>query len=98
MKFINNAFSLQMLQEDCTIKVTEINEKTFDNAKNKAVSVVGHKETANILGVEFNRASITLNKGDVLYVAQVVGGRLPEGCTQLPEGFAFKYLKVEITG
>lgn len=97
MEFVNNAFSLQMLQEDCTINVTHINKKTFDTAKNKAVSVVGHKETADLLQLPYNRTNITLKPGDTLYVAQLVGGRLPEGCTQLPEGCNFKYLKVEIT-
>ena len=37
---------------------------------------------------------ITLDKGDELFVAQLQGGRLPEGSTTLPEGFSFKFLKV----
>ena len=94
--FISNAFSLQMLNSDAMISVEEIPEEDFNNVKNTAKSVVGHKDTANVLGVEFNRENITLNKGDVLYVAQIVGGRLPEGCTQLPDGFKFKFLKVAI--
>ena len=94
--YIGNAFSLQMLTSDAMISVEEIPEEDFNNVKNIAKSVVGHEDTANILGVEFNRESITLNKGDVLYVAQIVGGRLPEGATTLPEGFSFKYLKVAI--
>lgn len=85
-----------MLNSDAVISVEEIPEEDFNNIKNIAKSVVGHEDTANILGVEFNRESITLNKGDVLYVAQIVGGRLPEGATTLPEGFSFKYLKVAI--
>ena len=94
--YISNAFSLQMLTSDAMISVEEIPEEDFNNVKNIAKSVVGHEDTANILGVEFNRESITLNKGDVLYVAQIIGGRLPEGATTLPEGFSFKYLKVAI--
>lgn len=64
--------------------------------KSDIVSVVGHPDTARVLGVKFNRVSIRLAKGDVLYVAQLVGGRLPEGATTLPEGYSFKYLKVEV--
>ena len=60
------------------------------------VSVVGHQDTANVLGVPYNRISLTLNAGDVLYVAQVIGGRLPEGCTKLPENFKMKFLKITI--
>lgn len=94
--YISNAFSLQMLNGDAMVSVKEIPEEDFNNVKNTAKSVVGHKDTATVLGVEFNRENIILNKGDVLYVAQVVGGRLPEGATELPDGFKFKFLKVAI--
>ncbi len=94
--FISNAFSLQMLNSDAMISVEEISEEDFNNVKSTAKSVVGHEDTANVLGVEFNRENITLNKGDVLYVAQIIGGRLPEGATTLPDGFKFKFLKVAI--
>jgi len=33
----------------------------------------------------------------VLYVAQLQGGRLPEGSTTLPEGFSFKLLKINVS-
>lgn len=59
-------------------------------------SAVGHADTAAVLGVPMNRVSVKLRKGDVAYIAQLVGGRLPEGSTTLPEGFSFKYLKAEI--
>jgi hypothetical protein len=94
--YISNAFSLQMLNGDAMVSVQEISEDEFDEVKSTAKSVVGHEDTANVLGVEFNRESITLNKGDVLYVAQIIGGRLPEGATELPDGFRFKFLKVAI--
>lgn len=59
-------------------------------------SVVGHPDTARVLGVPYNRVSMKLTKGDVLYVAQLVGGRLPEGATTLPDGYTFKFLKVTV--
>lgn len=96
MDFVNNAFSLQMLQKDCNLKIKHISKKEFNKAKQKAVSVVGHEETARILKLKYNRTDITLCPGDTLYVAQLVGGRLPEGCTKLPAGYTFKYLKVEV--
>lgn len=94
--YISNAFSLQMLNSDCMVSVKEITADEFDDVKNTAKSVVGHKDTATVLGVEFNRESISLNKGDVLYVAQIIDERLPEGATELPDGFKFKFLKVAI--
>ena len=59
-------------------------------------SAIGHQDTANVLGVNLNRVNVSLSKGDVAYVAQLQGGRLPEGSTSLPEGFSFKFFKVTI--
>ena len=44
----------------------------------------------------FIRQSVTLVAGDVLYVMQVTGGRLPEGCTELPEGVQLVWRKVTV--
>lgn len=94
-KYLGNAFSLQMLKSfPCSINIVECTKEEALNKNN--ISVVGYKDIANILSVDFNRVSITLNEGDILYVAQVIGGRLPEGCTTLPEGFKMKFLKVTI--
>lgn len=60
------------------------------------VSAVGHADTANVLGVPCNRINVRLHKGDSLIVAQLQGGRLPEGTTTLPEGFFFKFLLVTV--
>lgn len=59
-------------------------------------SAVGHQDTANVLGVPMNRANVKLEKGDSVIVAQLQGGRLPEGSTTLPEGFSFKFLLVTV--
>lgn len=91
--YIANAFSLQMLtlDEAHTIKV-----EPTDNFPSDSISVVGHPDTARILGVSFNRVNLKLKKGDTLYVAQLVGGRLPEGATTLPEGFRIQFVKVTL--
>ena len=59
-------------------------------------SAIGHADTAAVLGVPMNRINVKLNSGDVAFVAQLVGGRLPEGSTSLPEGFKFKFIKVTV--
>lgn len=92
--YLSNAFSLQMLKDDATVQVSTVSKKEVP--WDKVVSVVGHADTAKVLGVQCQRTSITLKAGDVLYVAQLTGGRLPEGTTTLPEGFSFKFMKVEI--
>lgn len=89
--FLLNAFSLQMLQGNATVRFTEVSE-----LPEGLTSAIGHQDTANVLGVEMNRVNVTLRKGDTAYVAQLQGGRLPEGSTTLPEGFSFKFVKVEV--
>lgn len=89
--FLLNAFSLQMLEGDATVRFTEVSELPEGLA-----SAIGHQDTANVLSVEMNRVNVTLKKGDVAFVAQLQGGRLPEGSTTLPEGFSFKFIKVEV--
>ena len=89
--YLLNAFSLQMVAVPCTAKFSEV-EKLPEGLE----SAVGHADTAAVLGVPMNRINVKLNSGDVAYIAQLQGGRLPEGSTTLPEGFSFKFIKVEI--
>ena len=98
--YLGNAFSLQMLPTlPATVRVEEVSAA---DVPADVVSVVGHPDTAAVLSgmlgfeVPYNRVSISLQPGDVLYVAQVVGGRLPEGATTLPEGFKMKFLRVVV--
>jgi hypothetical protein len=91
-QFLLNAFSLQMISAfPAEVRISEV-----DSLPSGLTSAIGHQDTANVLGVPMNRINVSLAKGDVAYVAQLIGGRLPEGSTTLPEGFRFKYLKVEI--
>jgi hypothetical protein len=96
--YIANAFSLQMLEDVSysELTISEIDGECFDMIKPHLKSAVGHQDTANVLGVECSRVNVSLRKGDILIVAQLQGGRLPEGSTTLPEGFSFKYLLVEV--
>jgi hypothetical protein len=96
MLYLGNAISGQMLPEDCLLKKQSI---TAAEVPAKVKSVIGHADTAVVVGdllgfpVPMNREFITLEQGDTLYVAQLVGGRLPEGSTTLPEGFEIKFYK-----
>ena len=94
--FLLNAFSLQMLEGDATVRFSEVSRDEVFSTGHRLVSAIGHQDTANVLGVEMNRINVTLRKGDVAFVAQLQGGRLPEGSTTLPEGFSFKFFKVEV--
>lgn len=89
--FLLNAFSLQMVDVPCIVHFEEV-----DELPDGLISAIGHADTAHVLGVEPNRINVHLSKGDVAYVAQLQGGRLPEGSTTLPDGFSFKFIKVTV--
>lgn len=98
-RILVNAFSIQMLSEPATVRFEEIIPEEIPA---DVISAVGHADTAavltNILGFEvpMNRVSVSLDEFTELFVAQLVGGRLPEGSTTLPEGFKFKFFRVTI--
>lgn len=98
MKFLSNAFSIQML----TSFPVKINISEVTTIPTDVVSCIGHVDTANVLtnmlgfDVPCNRQSVTVDTDTELYVAQVVGGRLPEGATTLPEGYVIKFFRVKV--
>lgn len=93
-QYVGNAFSLGMIPRDLLgqVRFTPCEEPDVSGL----VSCVGHTDTAAVLGVEMRRVSVTLQPGDVLHVAQLSGGRLPEGCTTLPDGFRFEWVRVDV--
>lgn len=100
---ILNAFSLNMIEAfPASFVVKEIPLEAAKEAAGKIESCVGHADTARIFSgllgadVPFNRATVTLKKGEVALVGQYVGPRLPEGATALPEGATVKWLLVTI--
>ena len=96
-RFLTNAFSIQMIENGGLVLFKEI---TPEEVPDDVISAVGHADTAavltNMLGfpVETNRTFVTLDEETEIYVAQLVGGRLPEGATTLPEGFSFRFYRV----
>lgn len=101
MEYLCNAFSLQMLQG---AEAADISVLRMDGAPCLGEGVrccIGHADTAAIVGrlvgrpgLKANRESVTLQPGDVVFVAQLTGGRLPEGATTLPEGFEIAWYEV----
>ena len=100
--FISNAFSLQMLdlKKGFNLRVEPISKEYL--AKIDLVSAIGHLDTASVVSKELEmelpmqRISLQLQSGESLIVAQLTGGRLPEGSTTLPEGFSLSYVKVTV--
>jgi len=58
------------------------------------LSELGPDSNGVVPRYEMVRSSISLNPGDVLWVAQYCGPRLPEGATTLPEGATIRWYKV----
>ena len=103
--YISNAFSLQMLgnlPSSIHVQALSADEVATEINGDPWISAVGHPDTAAIitsmLAIEVpqNRINVTLHKGDRLYVAQVTGGRLPEGATGLPPGVRIEWRRVLI--
>ena len=97
--YIGNAFSLQMVADNAIIAKVEVSPEEIPT---EAVSIIGHADTAAVVGsilgrnVPCNRASVMLDDEDTLYVAQVVGGRLPEGATTIPDGMKLKFYRITV--
>ena len=105
MIYISNAFSLQMLDEaDLPVQpiISALSPEAVANEilGNEWTTAVGHPDMAMLITKQLgivvleNRINVTLKPGDALYVAQVVGGRLPAGCTELPEGTRIAWRRV----
>ena len=107
MIYIGNAFSLQMLKQNCKMAITsaDINEVRQEIANNEFTSCIGHENLACVAGQAlgglsvdrlFHRIDICLLPGDTLYVCQLIGGRLKKDCTKLPKDVKFVWKKVII--
>lgn len=106
MLYISNAFSLNMVADmigdgiEINIKPLTIGEVKKILSANKFRSIVGHEDTANILTnlldirIDFNRATVKMEKGDILIVAQYIGPRLEQGATKLPEGAEIQFYMI----
>ena len=111
MIYIANSFSFSMLpppddEIETVVRVRRIDDPAawlaaVETVSPPAVSAVGHADTARLysalLGrdVPQNRVAIQLTPDDDLLVGQIYG-RLPEGCTTLPEGVIVRWLAVSV--
>ena len=99
MTYLGNAFSLNMIPVE-NFTLIRARKVTPADVPQSAISVIGHADTAKIVSgilnyeVPANRVNVTLESGDVLYVAQYKGPRLPEGATQLPEGATLEFIEI----
>ena len=104
MKYLTNAFSLNMLAApEALISVVGISlDEARDQLGSEFTNAVGHADTAAVFAeqlgipVDAARVSVSLEKGDELIVGQYRGPRLPEGCKTLPAGATIQWLRVTL--
>ena len=96
MIYVANAFSLGMIPAEYLPCVRMVATVRPVLAGLEWTSCVGHADTAAVLEVPMARVTVRLAPGDTLFVAQLVGARLPEGCTVLPLGASFDWVKVTL--
>ena len=92
MKFITSSWSPNMLAMphwlfDCH----KITEKEFVMWSMDAYSCINKKNLANILEVPYNPKPVQLRPGDVLLVAHLKGGRLPDHAESLDDDVILEY-------
>lgn len=100
--FLLNAFSVNMLAGNATVRFTELAAEEAANLLTRNfVSAVGHADTAAVFSsilkmpVQAARVTVTLAKHDLAILGQYSGPRLPEGSTTLPEGATIRWYLVQ---
>lgn len=104
MKYLVNAFSLNMIPATARI---EVHPLTLQEAKERLgdgsyTCAIGHADTATIVSealgqkVEADRLTVSLKDGGELIVAQYIGPRLEEGVTTLPDGARIEWRRVVV--
>ena len=100
-----NAFSIQMISsvEEASVSFKKISVEQAKNLLADGVdSFIGHADTATVVGgllgmeIPCQRRFGTLVPNETAIVAQVIGGRLPEGATTLPNGMAIQFFQVTV--
>ena len=100
-----NAFSIQMIpsMEEASVFFKKVSVgQTKNLLAGEVDSYVGHADTAavisSLLGMEVpaQRRFGTMVPDETAIVAQVVGGRLPEGATTLPDGMSIQFFQVTV--
>lgn len=100
MQYVSTSFGLNMVK-DHDLPCLSVSRVPEDYARSMmaafdTTSVVGREDMARVLGVERRGASLTLERGDTLYVALYSGLMLPDGATTVPVGESFRWLEVAL--
>lgn len=101
MIYLSNVLSLSMIPETgtATVRQTTVDEIRATGFK----SIIWHRDTAMVIAGELRRnvpcvssANITFTKGDIIYIAELLGAQEPTGYALLPHVGVKRFLKVTI--
>ena len=86
MKYVINGYSPAMLSDyDVLIAQKELTSDEFKAKCYEAKSMVGHKDLARCLDIEYNPGNIIINPGDVCISIFTKYGKLPKHFNDLSE-------------
>ena len=78
------------------VSFKKISEETFKKQIPHSKSIIGHKELADIVGVEANRESVSLKHGDIVYCVLAKADRLPNGHQLVKDQNSFYYVQCKV--
>lgn len=104
--FISTTFSINMLKNTlrtgglATVDVEEVLPR--DIPKEDLESAVAYEDAARVLSTMFNteikvnKSSVQLDDDSDLYVANFIGGRIPDGADVLPGNMDVRFYRVSL--
>ena len=97
MKFIGTSWSPNMVSfSQWDMSCHKLSEEEFKFLSYDGFSCIGHRGLANILNVAYNPEPINLRPGDVLLVAHLKGGRLPDHADEIPSNVVLEFYCYQI--
>lgn len=79
-----------------TVSFKRISEDTFNKQILTSKSIIGHQPLADLIGVEANRESVHLSRGDTVYCVLAKAERLPENHTLIQDKSHFYYMQCKV--
>lgn len=102
MQYISSTFSFKMFLPYMQKGKIDFEVIEPEQIPTNVRSLIHYKPVAQILtfilGRQINcsEESVQFEDGDVLYIAKISGGNLPQGIKVLPEGYEITFLKMTI--
>ena len=96
MKYVIQGYSPAMLSDYNVIIIQkQLEYDAFQALAYDAKSMIGHKDLANCLGLEYNPGNIIINPNDVVLSIFTKGGKLPKtikSFDDIPEGVELRFV------